>query len=61
MAEKTEPRVRPGSPEDLKLTFENLQAFFAAKLTMMESGIEVEGGTANTHSVCHVDGTTDPN
>lgn len=55
--------LKPGSPEDIKLTLENLQAFFTAKLKAIDmhgKGIAFDG-TANTHSICHIDGTTDPN
>jgi hypothetical protein len=62
MAQQTNPP--PGSPEDIKLTIETLQQFFAEKLKAVElyqkSGA-VAAGTANTQSVCHVDGTTDSN
>ena len=52
----------PGSPEDLRLTLEILQEFFAAKLKaadLHQGPGAVAEGTANTLSVCHVDGTTD--
>lgn len=50
-----------GSPEDLKLTIDILQKFFAEKLKAVElydAGQRVLG-TCPTYSVCHVDGTTD--
>jgi len=53
---------KPGSPEDLALTVKILNEFFSAKLKAADlfgRGGELAEGTANTQSVCHVDGTTD--
>lgn len=50
--------------EDLKLTIQNLNEFWANKLKAIDLHAktgELADGTADTHSVCHVDGTTDSN
>ena len=54
--------IVPGSPEDIKLTLENLQQFFSNKLKAIDMHARGETvlATSNTHSICHVDGTTDP-
>ena len=57
-----EGRIAPGTPEDLRMTIDNLNQFWSAKIKAMElynkSG-ELVDSTANTRSVCHTDGTTD--
>jgi hypothetical protein len=50
--------------DDLKLTVKNLNKFWANKLKAIDLYIktgDLADGTANTISVCHIDGTTDDN
>jgi hypothetical protein len=53
----------PGSPEDIQLTFRILQRFFAEKVKaaeLFQNTGRVAEGTQGTKSVCHIDGTDDP-
>jgi hypothetical protein len=53
----------PGSPEDVKLMLHVLNQFFTNKIRRIElyaRKLPDGGGTRGTRSVCHIDGTDDP-